>query len=1027
MEGSTESIHLEGVRQNNLKGFNLTIPRNKLIVITGMSGSGKSSLAFDTLFAEGQRRYVETFTPYARQFFDRMDKPKVDRISGIPPSIAIEQRNSVKTTRSTVGTMTEIMDYLKVLWPHVTKLICPNCEIEIADEHPAKIWEYLTGFHEGRRIIVGFDINVSEGFSADETRELLNRQGFQRVLRLDDQSGAWGVVRIEELGDQISEAGTLTIVQDRLDVVAGKRNRFLDSAAAAAKFGRNRLKIFEALDPDKRDTGWQLVREFSRSTTCGQCGHTNAPARASLFNFNHPTGACPGCNGFGRVIRIDYRLAIPDQQLSIKEGAVRPWRGGTGAGCQKDLVKFCQRAGIDMSRPFSDLPKNHRRLVIEGEPGYGEKGPKNRWPHKWYGIKGFFDWLETKSYKMHVRVLLSKYRVYIPCEACGGKRLKQDALNFRMLPENSGTGRGLDISQFMDLTVESALNYAGQWLDKSTWERTSPVRLAAEETFRRLRFLDQVGLGYLHLNRPTRTLSGGETERVSLTACLGSRLVNTLFILDEPSVGLHPRDTARLIEILKDLRDTGNTVVVVEHEAMVMEAADRVVDLGPTHGADGGEIAFEGSFPELLSAGQSLTAQYLTGKKKFPEPDHQQKFTAKSPRLKLTGATCHNLKNLEVEFPLQRMVAVTGVSGSGKTTLIRSCLLKALGGSGQFPGLSGEIENDSDLDELPDDLAESGKSGDSMKIKGLEHLRDVLFVDQSILGKTPRSNPAVYTKAFEPIRKLMALTPDAKERELTHSAFSFNSQVGQCEKCTGAGYEKIEMQFLSDVYVQCPECLGRRYRNHVLDIFIDNGMKKWNVADFLESTVDETLEFLGHLPESTNSKKAIRCLEPLREIGLGYLKLGQPINTLSGGESQRLKLVRSLNELKPPRGTENSTADKKGQGILFLFDEPTTGLHFEDIRMLLELFNRIVRDGHSIIFIEHNLEMIQAADWVIDMGPEAGEDGGKINFSGPPADLVKSPTSHTGKALRNSRFYKPADSSKKKSKSKTSTKPKSKA
>lgn len=1023
MGSDADAIVLEGVEQNNLKGFDLSIPRNRLVVVTGMSGSGKSSLAFDTLFAEGQRRYVETFTPYARQFFDRMDKPRVRRITGIPPSIAIEQRNSVKTTRSTVATMTETADYLKILWPHVSRLICPNCRTEIVDEHPGRIWDDLTGQKnlKGKEILICFTLPLSQSLSAVETREMLVRQGYHRALveagRSESGSGAGGrkspgkayePQRISELPDECFEAASITVIQDRLAVDSGKRNRFLESAGQAFHFGRNQIAVFlgesgpaesskAAKSKRDRTAVWTRVRDYSRSQTCAECGHTNAAARPALFNFNHPSGACPDCNGFGRIIRIDYRLAVPDTSLSIAEGVVKPWRSGTGYECQKDLLKFCRSEGMDINRPFRDLPAGHRKLVIEGDPEYG-KGRKSRWPHRWYGIQGYFKWLESKSYKMHVRVLLSKYRVYVPCPSCDGKRLKPDALNFRI----QSADRDLDISDFLALTVDEALKCTLEWVENPDWDRTNPVRLAAEEVHRRLLYLSLVGLGYLNLNRATRTLSGGETERVSLTTCLGARLVNTLFILDEPSVGLHPRDTAKLIRILRNLRDSGNTVVVVEHEAMVMEAADQIIDLGPYQGSRGGELIFQGTLGEMLKTGNSMTADYLSGKRRIADKPAIPTGKSHPHWIRLRGASQHNLDNVDVDLPLERVVAVTGVSGSGKTTLIRSCLLPALAATGRFPQLAEETPSDSDVDSLPDDdSAADYTEKQSATVLGAEALADVVFVDQSILGRTPRSNPAVYTGAFEPLRKLMARTDSAREKGLTHSSFSFNSAQGQCEKCTGAGFEKIEMQFLSDVYIQCPECNGRRYRGHILDIHLENPVlgKSWNIADFLDATIDDALEFLGSLPESAHQRNTIRCLQPLSEIGLGYLKLGQPINTLSGGESQRLKLVRRLNEIRPDR---NGSAEQK---ILFLFDEPTTGLHFEDIRLLLELFRKIVSQGHSVVFIEHNLELIQAADWVIDLGPDAGADGGRVVFAGTPEKLARQKNSHTGAALKNSRLF----------------------
>ncbi len=999
---SDKQIELELVEQNNLKGFNLSIPKNKLVVITGMSGSGKSSLAFETLFAEGQRRYVETFTPYARQFFDRMDKPKVEKIHGIPPSIAIEQRNTVKTTRSTVGTMTEITEYLKGIWPHVSRLFCPNCEIEIEDDHPTRVWGKMLAEYQDLEILITFRLTLSDGLTIEEMRSMLGRQGYVRALiRTDEERKPKRVENLEEGDFRGSE---IEIIQDRIKIHPANKNRFLESTQQAYQFGKNKIFIYKkniGNSANKKSPDWHddASEKFTRNQTCSQCGHKNSQARPALFNFNHPSGACPECKGFGRIIHIDYRLAIPDQNLSIEQGVVKPWRSGTGLSCQRDLKKYCKRARINTQIPFKELPKSQRKIIIDGEPGYGEKGKENKWPHKWYGIKGYFNWLQTKSYKMHVRVMLSKYRVYVPCTNCMGKRLKQDALNFKV-PSKS---KWIDISEFLGLMVKEAVKLSLEWVESSSEGKSNPIRIAAEEIHRRLIFLNMVGLGYLNLNRATRTLSGGETERVSLASCLGTRLVNTLFVLDEPSVGLHPRDTEKLIKILEALRDTQNTVVVVEHEALVMKAADRIIDLGPLNGSRGGEIIFEGSYRELCKNKASLTGKYLSGEKSFPKPLLRKNSSSKKAAvLTLRKASCNNLKNLDVKLPKQHLIAITGVSGSGKTTLLRKCLIPALARSGKFPDLADEAKPDSDIEKLPEDMtSKEAEVNITGKISGIEKIDDVLFVDQSTLGKTPRSNPAVYSKAFEPIRKLMAATNDAKSHELSSSAFSFNSSAGQCEKCSGVGYEKIEMQFLSDVYTKCQDCDGRRYRKHILEIYLNNGENQWNISDFLNATIDDAIIFLSKLEQTANRDKAISCLKPLSEIGLGYLSLGQPINTLSGGENQRLKLVRKLNELqisKKSKSRKNKTSDKRK--TLFLFDEPTTGLHFEDIRLLIELFQKTVSEGHTIVFIEHNLEMIQSADWVIDLGPEAAEQGGQVVFEGTPKELLQCELSHTGKALR---------------------------
>ncbi len=969
-------LRLRGVRQNNLKGFDLELPLRQLIVVTGLSGSGKSSLAFDTLFAEGQRRYVETFSPYARQFFDRMDKPRVDQIEGIPPAIAIEQRNSVRSTRSTVGTMTELCDYTKLLWPQVARLHCRQCGQPVGKDTPAKIRESLPAAGE---VMVTFDLPLAAKLGLGESLELVARQGYQRLWH------AGSVLRVEEAEAALAKSTveTLTVIQDRIRLGAGSRSRLAEAAEQAYHFGKGRLTVWL-----KTDSGWE-ARRYSQHRHCAECNLDYREPVAALFSFNHPLGACPDCRGFGRTIAIDYRRAMPDLRRTLAQGVVKPWQSGTGAECQRDLMRFCRSAGIPTNVPFRDLPADQQSLVVDGDPDYG-KDEEHEWPRAWYGVKGYFRWLESKSYKMHVRVLLSRYRAYVTCKTCQGARFQPEALDYRLpLPD------GLTLPGFYALTVREALATLDALRKQQAGKLESALQLAFEEMESRLSYLDQVGLGYLTLDRPTRSLSGGETERVNLATCLGTRLVNTLYVLDEPSVGLHPRDTARLVRVLEQLRDLGNTVVVVEHESAVMRAADQIVDLGPGRGAQGGEVVFQGTLPQLLGSRLSLTGRYLSGasvvggarQRPVPLPDIAS--------LMLTGVTRHNLRGLSVTLPLQRLVCVTGVSGSGKSTLVRDVLHPLLREQ-LCPGASAPAADP--LDEDQDDSEAADATPAAASLAGGERLDDVVLVDQSAIGRTPRSNPAVYVGAFDAIRDLFAASEEAKRRGLAAGGFSFNSPAGQCPRCKGAGFEKIEMQFLSDVFVRCPECDGKRYRPHVLEVTVAppgaESSEGWSISRFLEATVDEAVEFLGRFEEKS-AARAAAALSWLREVGLGYLQLGQPVNTLSGGECQRLKLVGALAE-SSAKGKSKTQQCRR----LYLLDEPTTGLHFDDVRVLLEALQRLVDLGHSVIVIEHNLDVIRAADWIIDLGPEAGEDGGRLVFEGTPASLEKQKDSHTAAALR---------------------------
>ncbi|MBM3900516.1 MAG: excinuclease ABC subunit UvrA [Verrucomicrobia bacterium] len=1020
-------IRLEGVRQNNLKGFNLEIPLGKLVVVTGLSGSGKSSLAFETLYAEGQRRYIETFTPYARQFFDRMDRPAVDRIENIPPAIAIEQRNAVRSSRSTIGTMTEICDHLKVLWPHWARRQCRGCGRTVRREPPDLVWETAGTMNgEGAELIVSFDLPLTERLPIPEQLALLGQQGFRRLL-IDG-----GVVRLEDAAGRVSSAcRSITVVTDRVRIAAANRSRFIDACEQAYRYGQGRLKLHGPGEEGRRS-----CQPFSEGLHCAACDIAYPEPTPSLFSFNNPIGACPACKGFGRVISIDPDLALPDRSKTLAEGVVKPWQSGMSAECQKDMIRAARRCGIPLHVPFNSLSEAHRQWVVSGEPGYDANDPEHSWPNLWYGVEGYFRWLESKSYKMHVRVLLSRYRSYRTCADCDGRRFNPESLSFR-IPSDGPGKPALDLASFYALPVREALAWVRRFEDPSA-PVTDPRAIALREVRIRLEYLEEVGLGYLTLDRPTRTLSGGETERVNLTTCLGSRLTHALFVLDEPSVGLHPRDTDRLIRILHRLRDAGNTVVVVEHEPSVIRAADEVIDIGPGHGHSGGEIVFQGPPKALTQARHSLTAAHLTGRQPMPTPRRRPVDDGSTgagpgsrtleetrgdyrvpppPRtaaghpggitswrenpgtgavLRLEGARAHNLRDLSVGIPLNRFVCLSGVSGSGKTTLVREILFPLL--QQRLAGKQGTASDalDEEVDGESRDEARSALAGASLT--GTGSLDAVVLVDQSPIGRTPRSNPAVYIGAFDDIRDLFAASPAARERGHSAGAFSFNSAQGHCERCRGAGFEKIEMQFLSDVFVRCPACQGRRYRDHILEVRLQRtrpaataeGLDSMSIADLLEEPVEKVLEFLGSLPASKASTRAMARLSVLCEVGLGYLPLGQPVNTLSGGESQRLKLARHL--------LESSTT--LSAHTLFLFDEPTTGLHMEDVRILLGTFQRLVDRGHTVVVIEHNLDVIRAADWIVDLGPEAGDQGGRVVVEGTPEQVARCAASHTGRFLR---------------------------
>lgn len=949
-------IAIHGARQNNLKNLDLDIPLGELVVVTGVSGSGKSSLVFDTLYAEGQRRYVETFSPYARQFLDRMDKPQVDRIDGIPPAIAIDQTNPVRTSRSTVGTMTEINDHLKLLFARIARLYCRGCAQPVRRDTAESIYADLAErTRDGSRVSICFGVEVPKNFKQSEIRELLAGQGYTRILE--------------------SRGRALEVVQDRVRPSAEDRSRVMESLEAALRMGHGRVAVHA-------EEGGAIWR-YSSDLHCAACDIAYREPTPSAFSFNSPLGACETCRGFGRVIGVDYGLVIPDPGKSLRDGAIKPFQSQSYGECQDDLLKYARRRGVPLDVPVADLTAEQRAWVIEGD------GPWNK--KQWYGVKRFFAWLESRAYKMHVRVLLSRYRAYTPCETCDGARLKTESLLWRLgghalardtlgerarfMPRGVSWNReqlealpGLSLHDIVLLPAASVRRYF------ASLELPQPLDAATDlllgEIRSRFSYVCDVGLGYLTLDRQSRTLSGGEVQRINLTTALGTSLVNTLFVLDEPSIGLHPRDMGRVIDVMHRLRDSGNSLVVVEHDPQIMMEADRILDIGPGAGERGGEIVFFGTPQALRATSQSLTGEYLAGRRKIDAGDLPGLPVGGRDNgvLRLEGAREHNLKNIDVEIPLGRLVGICGVSGSGKSTLVEDvlhpALMKALGKPTDAPGAFGALT-------------------------GVERLAAVVLVDQTPIGRTTRSTPASYVGAFDPIRDLFAASPDAIARAYTAGTFSFNSGTGRCPTCSGNGFEHIEMQFLSDVYLRCAECNGARYRPEVLEVRVDGADgARASISDVLAMTVTEALVFFAH------ARKVRTFLKPLADVGLEYLRLGQPVPTLSGGEAQRLKLAGHLAK------AEDAAEDGIARHKLFLFDEPTTGLHFQDVAQLLRALRELVQRGHSLLVIEHNLDVLRACDWLIELGPEAGDRGGEIVFSGTAPALERSAT-HTGRALAN--------------------------
>ena len=975
-EAAQGAIQIVGARQHNLKNLNVTLRTGEMTVVTGPSGCGKSSLVFDTLFAEGQRRYVETFSAYARQFLDRMDKPAVDRIDGVPPAIAIDQTNPVRSSRSTVGTMTELNDHLKLLFARTATLIDRDTGERVQQDNADSIWQAINqAVPDNTRVLLTFAVRLPRATGAEEVQRWLSASGFARI---HDQ---------REVQPEGEPAYTeLEVVADRLRWRADARARAMEAIEVALRHGQGHLRVHASADDD----GAVLPPlAFSSGLHCPASGHVYSAALPSQFSFNSPLGACEACRGFGRVIGVDWGLVVPDERLTLRAGAIKPIQTPAWSECQADLMRHAESAGIPRDTPWSRLTQAQRDWVIQGSPHWNGK-----WNQQWYGMQRFFGYLESKAYKMHIRVLLSKYRSYTTCPTCAGARLKPDSLLWRVgtvaqadavcppaqrfMPQGVQWSRstleslpGLCLHDLMRLPITRLLQFFESLAAQSQHQLDAMSRaqdMLFEEIVTRLRYLQQVGLGYLTLDRQSRTLSGGEVQRINLTTALGTSLVNTLFVLDEPSIGLHPRDMARITQAMRRLRDAGNTLVVVEHDPEVIRAADRVLDMGPGPGERGGQVVFDGS-PHALAQANTLTGEYLSGRKHMDRAPKRE-VEPHTPRLVLEGASANNLKQVDLEVPLQRLVCVTGVSGSGKSTLVQDVLVPALRRLHGKP-----TEN----------------PGPFTRLLGAEQLVDVVAVDQSPIGRTARSNPASYVGAWDAIRTLFAQTALARERGYSAAKFSFNTGDGRCALCGGSGFEHVEMQFLSDVYLRCPDCDGQRYRPEVLEVRLD-GLQTahagagLNVADVLDMTVAQAVHAFARHAE------VLRLLQPMVDVGLDYVRLGQPVPTLSGGESQRLKLAGHL--------AQASRLPIARKGALFVFDEPTTGLHFDDIAKLLRAFRKLQDAGHSLLIIEHNLDVIRAADWVIDLGPEGGEAGGELVACGTPEALQQHPSSHTGRALR---------------------------
>jgi excinuclease ABC subunit A len=974
-----DSIVVRGARVHNLKNIDFEVLHNTLTVVTGVSGSGKSSLAFDTIYAEGQRRYVESLSAYARQFLERIEKPDADTIDGIAPAVAIRQKNTTRNPRSTVATATEIYDYLRLLFARVGRTYCANCGREVKKDTVDEVADTILALDPDTRLQVLFPLQrpgTEQGLAAKTAKSsrqrkspLLARTGAPVLTdalktRLFDLRKA-GFNRIYQNG-QVFEFSTpeslldvnfsepVFVLVDRLTVSADARSRVVDAIETA--YRESGEVIFELPNSEESDAhagggarATYSTLRFAQRFECKFCNIRYEEPEPRLFSFNNPYGACPKCQGFGNTIDFDLDLVIPDKMKSLADGAIEPWTKPKYRPLFTDLKRYAKSAGIPLDMAWIDLAEEHRNLVLNGEG-------------KFLGVRGFFAHLERKKYKLHVRVFLSRYRGYSTCSDCNGSRLRMEARQVKI--------QGRNLCEICALTVEDALKFFEQ-VQLSPQEAEIAEKVL-DEIRERLKFLNDVGLDYLTLDRLSSTLSGGEAQRIQLATSLGSRLVGTLYVLDEPSIGLHPRDTHRLVKILHDLRNLGNTILVVEHDPDIMRAADRILDLGPGAGENGGNLIAGGTYDEILHNPASLTGRYLSEDLRIQPP-----ATRRHPgtqQIRVRGIRANNLKNVDISIPLGMLVAITGVSGSGKSTLLHQVIYKALAQAKQQPGSGNGVG------------ATTSATWESLA--GDHYIEEVVLVDQSPIGRTPRSNPVTYIKAFDSIRELFASLPDAKKRGFSSGHFSFNIPGGRCEVCQGDGTVTVEMQFLADVELVCEECKGTRYKPTVLEV----RYRGKNIHEVLNLTVKEALKFFAEAPKVTEK------LRSLEEVGLGYLRLGQSATTLSGGEAQRMKLAAHLQPATRD-GSRGGTGEKLKRRLLYIFDEPTTGLHFDDVSKLLAAFRRLIEAGGSIVVIEHNLEVIKTADWVIDLGPEGGSRGGKIVGIGPPEAIAKLPGSFTGKYL----------------------------